>query len=457
MRAPLRFSAVIALALALDAGGGVRVREMHVQPLAARDAVVASSGEQAMAAAEPSAVMSLYPVAGSCGHDIVVPYFVDLDASPVKRDWNCGDLTFNGHQGHDVYLRSFSEQRIGVPLFTPRDGIVIDVRDGEPDENTANDPSMRANYVTIRHDADEITQYVHLRKGIPVAVGQLVTEGTQIGWVGSSGRSVGPHVHFEARVGDVAYEPMAGPCRAGRSYFCDQPEVADRPSVLGVTYGDRSFADFARPPHDDAPRKGTFLIGTQTVWFKAEVANVGASTRYRLLLEKPDSSRPELAAAGVLQQIDVSLASVWWGVEIDFDRPGTWAMVLEIDDRVAVTAPFTVVTSTSQVRNRAPNDVAARLEPLTLRVNQAAVCRVVNGTFADPDYDVVRYRYEWRVNDTVVRDVTTAARSDTLARQYLLRDSVVSCSITPTDGSLTAGTATVYGTPVPPPRRRAVR
>ncbi|HET8797590.1 MAG TPA: hypothetical protein VFO89_07880, partial [Thermoanaerobaculia bacterium] len=81
----------------------------------------------------------------------------------------------------------------------------------------------------------------------------------------------------------------------------------------------------------------------------------------------------------------------------------------------------------------------------------------VNGTFADPDYDVVRYRYEWRVNDAVVRDVTTAARSDTLARQYLLRDSVVSCSITPTDGSLTAGTATVYGTPVPPPRRRAVR
>jgi len=69
----------------------------------------------------------------------------------------------------------------------------------------------------------------------------------------------------------------------------------------------------------------------------------------------------------------------------------------------------------------------------------------------------VRYRYEWRVNGTVVRDVTTAAQSDALARQYLTANADVQCSITPSDGTLSAQTATAHATVMNNGRRRALR
>ena len=407
--------------------------------------------------AEPSAAMSVYPVAGTLGRDLAIPYYVDLDASGAKRDWNCTDLTFNNHTGHDPYLRSFAEQRIGVPVFAVRDGRVIDVRDNEADENTANDPNALANYVVIRHDDDEISQYVHLRKGILVAVGDTITAGTQIGWVGSSGRSMGPHIHFEARVNDVAYEPMAGPCRPGLSYFPEQPAAFGDPLVLGATYSNKSFGDYDAPPADDAPHVSTFVRGQRTIYFKAELANVGASTRYKLLLDKPGSGRTELAATGTLKAIDVSLASIWWGLDVDLDQTGEWALVLEVNDRRVFSMPFTVVSTAGQVVNRAPNPISAMLEPVTLRTNQVAVCRATNSTLADPDYDVVRYRYEWRVNGNVVRDVTTAAQSDALARQFLTAGADVQCSVTASDGKLSAQTVMANASVMNNGRRRALR
>ena len=443
---------------------GVRVREIHVQPISAVDTDPVRDGQRGPRVnaiietnAEPSSGMALYPVAGTIGRDIAIPYYVDLDESGTKRDWNCTDLTFNGHAGHDPYLRSFAEQRIGVPVFAVRDGKVIDVRDNEADENTNNDPNALANYVTLRHDEDEITQYVHLRKGVMVAVGDTVTAGTQLGWVGSSGRSMGPHIHFEARVDDVAYEPMAGPCRPGLSYFPDQPTLFQEPLVFGATFSNQSFGNFSAPPEDGAPHVSTFVSGPRTIYFKAELANVGASTRYKLLLEKPGSTRTELAATGTLKTIDVSLASIWWGLDVDLDTIGEWALVLEVNDRRLLSTPFTVVSSAAQVVNRVPNAVTASFEPLTLRTNQVAVCRASHELLADPDYDVVRYRYEWRVNGVLVRDVTTAAQSDALARQHLTAGAAVQCSITPSDGQLSAQTAVANGAVVNNGRRRALR
>ena len=309
---------LIAAGSVLDAQR-VRVREFHVQPLAAPDRGVhgddaqprvAANGVGANASTSPNPLL-VYPVAGTVGVDVTIPYYVDLDPSSIKRDYHCSDLTFNGHSGHDPYIRSFTEQRIGVPVFAVRDGLVIDVRDGQPDENTTNQTTDLANYVVIRHDDDEISQYAHLRKGISVAVGNTVTAGTQIGWVGSSGQSLGPHIHFEMRHNDEPVEPMAGPCRPGPSLLPSQPPVFDEPILVGATFSDRSFGDFAAAPYDDAPHVATFLQGLRTIYFKAEVASVGASTRYKLLIEKPGSSRSTVAASGTLTSIDTSLASIW--------------------------------------------------------------------------------------------------------------------------------------------------
>ena len=63
-----------------------------------------------------------------------------------------------------------------------------------------------------------------------------------------------------------------------------------------------------------------------------------------------------------------------------------------------------------------------------------------SGKFNDPDFDIVSYRYVWRVNGGVVRDVTSAARSDQLAAGLAAPGAHVTCDVTPTDGEADGAT-----------------
>lgn len=62
-------------------------------------------------------------------------------------------------------------------------------------------------YVLIRHQNGDLTRYAHLNR-VDVVVGQKVSQAQQIGLAGSSGRSTGPHLHFELIRGGVQINPL---------------------------------------------------------------------------------------------------------------------------------------------------------------------------------------------------------------------------------------------------------
>lgn len=82
------------------------------------------------------------------------------------------------------------------------------------------------NLVEVDHGNGVTTRYAHLAT-MAVSVGQMVAAGQLVGRVGSTGRSTGPHLHYETRIGGDAVDPQRF-LRAGAKLASLRDEVAGR-------------------------------------------------------------------------------------------------------------------------------------------------------------------------------------------------------------------------------------
>lgn len=98
--------------------------------------------------------------------------------------------TLQMHEGIDIGAR------LGTPVKASADGVVI----------YAGWKSEYGKMVTLDHGFGYRTRYGHLSK-ILVRNGQRVKRGTIIGSVGNTGRSTGPHLHYEVKLNSVPVDP----------------------------------------------------------------------------------------------------------------------------------------------------------------------------------------------------------------------------------------------------------
>ena len=128
-------------------------------------------------------------------------YIYELDHTPtIWPTW--GKITTLFCDGRATVWRSGLHKGLdianstGTPITTTASGIVIFA-------------GWHAGYgkkVIIYHSDDYSTVYAHLSR-ISVEVGDEVSKGEIIGYMGSTGRSTGPHLHYEVYVGGVPRNP----------------------------------------------------------------------------------------------------------------------------------------------------------------------------------------------------------------------------------------------------------
>jgi len=135
---------------------------------------------------------------------LVPPFLIPVDGTTSSRFFlrNAPDsprlFTFEHHTGLDVAAP------IGTRVGASRSGRVVAIGD---------DPSY-GRYVDVRHLFGVITRYAHL-SSVNVRERRLIVRGAKLGEVGMTGRTTGPHLHFEVRIAGRAMPP--GPLLAFHS------------------------------------------------------------------------------------------------------------------------------------------------------------------------------------------------------------------------------------------------
>jgi murein DD-endopeptidase MepM/ murein hydrolase activator NlpD len=157
-------------------------------PTLTNDIVIISRAPEAAPARRPlatkagatsSSVPSIWPVIGP------------LRSGVGMRSNPFGGSSIEYHKGQDISAPT------GTPVNATADGVVV----------VAGWVRGYGNGIYIDHGNGISTRYGHLSR-IDVVVGQIIKQGQHLGLVGSTGRSTGPHLHYEVRINGQPANPL---------------------------------------------------------------------------------------------------------------------------------------------------------------------------------------------------------------------------------------------------------
>jgi murein DD-endopeptidase MepM/ murein hydrolase activator NlpD len=153
-------------------------------------------------------------------------YRDDNRTTSAVKDYKCGSLTYDQHQGTDF------RADVSTQVYASANGGAYQTYNSCATTGSLTStcgPGLYGNQVRIDHagtnyyDGKGLTTiYAHLEKGTVIGPSSLLC-GAKIGKSGSSGKSSGPHLHFEVRTdgltASTAIDPFSGSCSQPTSYW----------------------------------------------------------------------------------------------------------------------------------------------------------------------------------------------------------------------------------------------
>jgi hypothetical protein len=172
--------------------------------------------------------------------DYYIGNYLDQDPTSGIKDWNCGTVTYDGHAGTDICLCPYPWSKMTnslVEVIAAAGGTISAKVDGNFDQNCASN-TLTPNYMAVTHSDGSNSIYLHLKKNslTTKTIGQTVIAGEYLGYVGSSGSSSGPHLHFEVWSGNTSAtlkDSYSGACNVlnASSYWAAQKPYTE-PAII---------------------------------------------------------------------------------------------------------------------------------------------------------------------------------------------------------------------------------
>lgn len=192
-------------------------------------------------------------VAPVAEEEVLIAFEEPVPGRAIVSPFGLRQLPWEGngrlHEGVDISADS------GVPVVAVADGVIVE----------AGTKGGYGRFVAVRHAERLTTYYAHLGSiGADVKPGLAVKSGTQIGRIGSTGVSTGPHLHFEIR--DAERRPLDPSMFLGKAFA----EAGDLPLDKAKRYSGRvrmayvSFIPESKRALMDAKNNPTIVVRRAT-------------------------------------------------------------------------------------------------------------------------------------------------------------------------------------------------